>query len=1050
MKDKLFDAVIFDLDGVITQTALVHSQAWKQMFDEYLREREEKHAEPFREFSHQDDYLPYVDGKPRYNGVQSFLESRGIKLPFGDPEDGPEKDTVCGIGNRKNISFNRILEEEGVKEYPSTVELIHTLKEKGIHVGVASSSKNCKQVLEAAGLLDLMETRIDGVVSAELGLNGKPEPDIFTTAADRLGVSYDRAVVVEDAVSGVQAGKKGNFGLVLGIAREENTQELYIGGADIVVEDISEIGFDGIEEWFLEELPKDNWDLVYYGYDPGKEKTRESLLTLGNGYFGTRGSLEESRADENHYPATYMAGLYNRLSSDVGGREVENEDFVKVSSWTHVSFRIDGDEWFDIDKAEILSMRRRLHIDAGIYCRKLIVRDAKGRETSIRSRRIVSMDDPHLGILRYCVTPLNYSGHIEIRTELDGTHINDGVERYRSLNQQHITPVKEGTEGKLHYVEVKTTQSDIHVAMASRIDAEKEKETAGIDFEQMLDRGKAVSVISAEVAQDESFDLVKTTAIYKSDEEGIEDAVKAATAKAEKAGDFKTLLEASAAAWKDIWKKADIELEGDRLAQKLLRLHIFHMMGTISPHNAGIDAGIPARGLHGEAYRGHIFWDEIYILPFYYMHFPEAAKAVLMYRYKRLDEARKYAAEYGEKGAMFPWQSGSDGREETQVIHLNPVSGKWGDDHSSLQRHVSLAIAYNTIQYGHYTNDKAFMDTYGAELLLEICRFWTGKAQMDNNTGRYSISGVMGPDEFHEKYPDSEKGGLKDNAYTNLMSIWVITRTMDIISSMDEENKSILFKKTSLSDDELAYWEEVINLLSLDISDEGIIAQYDGYFDLMELDWDFYRNKYGNIYRMDRLLKAEGKSPDDYKVAKQADMLMTYYNLDRDVVDEIIKGLGYQLPEGYLKKNLNYYLERTSHGSTLSRVVHAKLAGMVGDNKLSWDLYLGALTSDFQDVQGGTTAEGIHAGVMAGTVLAAINTFAGLDLLGEIVRINPDLPEHWKRISFNFAFKGVNYSCEVSKERVILLPDSDVVVEINGERKDLLMGEVMDLECPLD
>ena len=1049
MKERLFDAVIFDLDGVITQTALVHSHAWKQMFDQYLREREEKYGEAFREFSHQDDYLPYVDGKPRYKGVQSFFESRGIDLPLGEPEDSTDLETVCGIGNRKNIVFNRILEEDGVKEYPSTVELIHTLKDKGIHVGVASSSKNCKQVLEAVGLLDIMETRIDGVVSAELGLNGKPEPDIFTTAAGRMGVSCDRAVVVEDAVSGVQAGKKGNFGLVLGIAREDNRQELLIGGADIVVEDISEIGFNGIEEWFEEGLPKDNWDLVYYGYDPAKEKTRESLLTLGNGYFGTRGSLEESRADEHHYPATYMAGLYNRLSSNVAGKEIENEDFVNVTDWTQVSFRIDGDEWFDIDKTEIMSMRRRLHIDSGILCRKLIVRDAKGRETSIRSRRIVSMDDPHLGILRYCVTPLNYKGHIEIRTELNGTHINDGVERYNTLNQKHLEAVNEGSGDKIQYVEVRTTRSDIHIAMASRIDANKGNETA-MDYEHFLETGKAVTVVSCEVDQDESFDLVKTTAIYRSDDEGINDTLAAAIKKAEQAGDFSTLVERSAASWKTIWDKAGIRLEGDRLSQKLLNLHIYHMMVTISPHNTMIDAGIPARGLHGEAYRGHIFWDEIYILPFYYMHFPDAARSVLMYRYNRLEEARKYAEAQNEKGAMFPWQSGSDGSEETQLIHLNPLSGKWGEDHSALQRHVSLAIAYNTIQYLHYTNDIGFMEEYGAELLVEICRFWTGKAVKDEKSGRYSISGVMGPDEFHEKYPESNAAGLKDNAYTNLMSIWVITKTLKILDSISEPKRKSLFNKIDVRETELITWREIIQHLNLAISEEGIIAQYDGYFDLKELDWDYYRNKYGNIYRMDRLLKAEGKSPDDYKVAKQADMLMTWYNLDRNVVDDLIRGLGYELPDDYLSNNLAYYLQRTSHGSTLSKVVHAKLASMVNDRELSWKLYLDALTSDYRDIQGGTTAEGIHAGVMAGTVLAAMHTFAGLDLLGDIVRIKPRLPDHWRKISFNFAFKGANYRCEISHKNVILHPDSDVIVEINGVRRDMLMGEVMDMECSFD
>jgi beta-phosphoglucomutase family hydrolase len=1049
MKERVFDAVIFDLDGVITQTALVHSQAWKQMFDDYLREREEKHNEPFHEFSHQDDYLPFVDGKPRYKGVQSFLESRGIDIPFGDPGDDPEIESICSIGNRKNIVFNNILHNEGVKVYPSTVALIYTLKEKGIRVGVASSSKNCKQVLESVGLLDLMETRVDGVVSAELGLKGKPEPDIFITAADHLGVTYDRTVVVEDAVSGVQAGKKGNFGFVLGIAREDNKQELLIGGADMVVEDISEIGYEGIVDWFEDGLLRDNWDLVYHGFDPGKEKTRETLLTIGNGYFGTRGALEESQAGEHHYPGTYMAGLYNRIVSDVAGRDIENEDFVNVSNWLPVNFRVDQGEWLDIDKVEIVSLRRRLHMNKGILCRKMVVRDENGRETLIHSRRFASMDDPHLALIRYAVTPLNYSGTIEIRSEMSGTHINAGVDRYRSLKQQHLIPVREGSRNKLQFIEVKTTKSDIYVGMASRLSVEMNHKEITTEYKHHTQKGKVTTIISAEVPQNESLALVKTTALYRSDDPGVDDALDAAIKKASLSENFTELLDKSKAAWRNIWDRADIIIEGDRLAQKLLRMHIYHLMLSISPHNASIDAGIPARGLHGEAYRGHVFWDEIYILPFYYMHFPEAARAVLMYRYNRLDAARKYAEENGKKGAMFPWQSGSDGREETQVTHLNPVSGKWGEDHSALQRHVSLAIAYNTIQYYHYTADREFMENYGLEMLLEICRFWAGKAKLDKTVGRYSISGVMGPDEFHEKYAGAEKGGLKDNAYTNLLSVWVLQQSIALWNKLEQEAKQHLSGKIHLQQGEINKWKDIIKKLFLDISKEGIIAQYDGYFDLAELDWDHYREKYGNIYRMDRLLKAEGKSTDDFKVAKQADALMTWYILDRDTVYGLIKGLGYSLPEDYLKKNLEYYLQRTSHGSTLSRVVHARLAGMVGDRKLSWELYLDALTSDYQDIQGGTTAEGIHAGVMAGTVLGALNTFAGLDLQGDIVRVKPDLPEHWRKISFNFAFNRVNYRCEVSQEHVLLLPDSDVIVEIKGERKNLLMGEINEIEGPL-
>ncbi|MCK4990444.1 MAG: beta-phosphoglucomutase family hydrolase, partial [Bacteroidales bacterium] len=301
-----FDAVIFDLDGVITKTALVHASSWKRMFDEYMKGREERFSETFREFTHAGDYLPYVDGKPRYKGVESFLESRGISISFGDPSDDPDMETVCGLGNKKNIMFNKVLEDDGVEVYESSVEMLEGLKAAGVRIGVASSSKNCKPVLETAGLLHYFETRVDGVVSAEIGLQGKPEPDIFTTACDNLGVEYHRSVVVEDAVSGVQAGHKGNFGLTLGLAREDNIKELQVGGADIVVEDLADIGLEGINAWFDEGMEQDSWLLKYHDYDQEKERSREALLTVGNGYFGTRGALEESRANKVNYPGTYM------------------------------------------------------------------------------------------------------------------------------------------------------------------------------------------------------------------------------------------------------------------------------------------------------------------------------------------------------------------------------------------------------------------------------------------------------------------------------------------------------------------------------------------------------------------------------------------------------------------------------------------------------------------------------------------------------------------------------------------------------------------------
>ncbi|HDO06549.1 MAG TPA: glycoside hydrolase family 65 protein, partial [Bacteroidetes bacterium] len=340
-------------------------------------------------------------------------------------------------------------------------------------------------------------------------------------------------------------------------------------------------------------------------------------------------------------------------------------------------------------------------------------------------------------------------------------------------------------------------------------------------------------------------------------------------------------------------------------------------------------------------------------------------------------------------------------------------------------------------EYFHITQDKEFLEQYGMEMLLEICRFWENKAQWDEKTGRYSIDGVMGPDEFHEKYPNTGKGGLKDNAYTNIMVAWLLKTAGRLMKEISNKAKANLRESINFQKEELARWEEIRKKLRLVISDEGIIAQYDGYFDLKELDWDYYRKKYGNVYRMDRLLKAEGKSADEYKVAKQADMLMTFYNLEKEEIDALLKEMGYHLPEDYLQKNLKYYLARTSHGSTLSRVVHAKLAQMTGDNKLGWELFSDALSSDYNDIQGGTTGEGIHAGVMAGTIMIALNTYGGINLKNEQLEIHPQLPESWEKLQCRLHFKETELQLEITDKEVKVSANRETTVRVPGEEKKL-------------
>ncbi len=245
---KEIDAVIFDMDGVVTDSASTHAAAWKRLFDEYLQKRARSRGEHFRPFDANVDYHRYVDGKPRYDGVESFLKSRGISLPRGYPKDTPDQETVCGLGNKKNKYFLNLLKKQGVKAYQSSVKFIRKLKTRGVRTAIISSSRNCSEVLEAAGVRGLFDVKVDGVDAAKLGLKGKPDPAIFLEANRRLNVEPARTMVIEDALAGVEAGHRGKFGFVVGVDRLGHSKELKEKGANLVVRDLAELEIHDAEK----------------------------------------------------------------------------------------------------------------------------------------------------------------------------------------------------------------------------------------------------------------------------------------------------------------------------------------------------------------------------------------------------------------------------------------------------------------------------------------------------------------------------------------------------------------------------------------------------------------------------------------------------------------------------------------------------------------------------------------------------------------------------------------------------------------------------------
>jgi HAD superfamily hydrolase (TIGR01509 family) len=959
------------------------------------------------------DYLQYVDGKPRMEGVKSFLESRNIKLPFGDHEDPPDKKTICGLGNRKNLDFQKVLRREGPDVFETSIKFLKSLKKKGIKIGVASSSKNCALILKLAKIENLFETNVDGIVSYKLKLKGKPDPDIFVTAAENLGLLPGECVVVEDAISGVQAGRNGNFGLTLGIARGVNGETLRQNGADIVVGDLSEITYRDIADWFDKGIEHDGWNLTYNSFDPKDEKLRETLCTVGNGYLGTRGCFEGERASDIHYPGTYIAGMYNKIATKIQGKNIYNNDFVNCPNWLLIEMKIGSGPFISPARMELLSYTQNLNMLEGVMERSLVCKDNLRRITRLRSSRIASMATPHICAIKYEFIPVNYSASIKIRSSLDGTVINDGVVRYRDLKSKHLTGVAHGKTGDGIFLHVRTNRSKYQIVMSAGTQVYENGKPLGLT--KTIYRKKSIPKIAEEITvaakENSTYTVEKIVSIYTSLDPGVSNPGKASADALKKVKNFSDVFRPHKKAWKAIWNNADIKIIGDRFVQMTARLHIYHLLVSGSPNNVNIDAGFTARGLHGEAYRGHIFWDELFILPFFNLHFPEITRALLKYRHRRLGAAKKYAKQNGYNGAMYPWQTADDGSEETQEVHYNPANHTWGSDLSRRQRHVSIAVFYNIWKYVADTGDRKFLIDFGAEVMLEIA------------------------------------SGLKDNAYTNVMVVWLLKKALKLVEDLGPKALAGLSQKIGFNTDEINRWKDIADNLNVIITKQGIISQFDGYMDLMELDWNHYREKYGDIHRLDRIIKAEGEYPDKYKLAKQADVLMMFYVLGPEAVKTILNSLGYKVDDAIklLKNNYEYYEARTTHGSTLSKVVHAVISGYIYAGNMAWDWFLEAMKSDIFDTQGGTTLEGIHCGVMASTLDVIYRYFAGIDLSGEVLEVNPHLPKHWSSLAFRIRHRKIWYNFEFTPKTIKVKIEgkgkNKVPITILGKNITVMPGE---------
>ncbi len=791
------------------------------------------------------------------------------------------------------------------------------------------------------------------------------------------------------------------------------------------------------------------WLLVFDGFDPETEGRREALCTLGNGYWGTRGAAPESAADAVHYPGTYLAGVYNPLHTDLGEHSRDDEHMVNAPNWLPLEFRLADTEWFRPGSPDVVEYRQQLDLRRGVLTRVVRVRDRDGRTSRVTTLRFVSQATAHIAVLETTFEAEDWTGQVTVRSGLDGRVANRNVAADARLAAVHLVPrTTEQVGPETVLLQMETTRSGVHIAMAARTRAfagtravhperRFESDAAGWvaqEFDLRLEPGHPVRV-------------EKTVAVSTSRDRAVISPPDAVVTWLERLADPAELLASHEREWQGLWDEFGVQLKSGDHQSLALNLNTFHVLQTLAGVDADLDAGVPARGLSGEGYRGHVFWDETFVYPMLTLRRPDLSRALLGYRYRRLNEARAAARAAGLAGAMFPWQSGIDGREVTPGELFNPRSGRWLADHSYTQRHVGLAIAYSVWKYYEATNDATFLVHQGAELILEIARFFASLATHDLAADRYDIDGVMGPDEFHDGPPGSPGAGLRNNTYTNVMTAWVLGRAVETVALLAGRNCRPLWNRLRLRPEEVDNWERISRRMRVVFHSDGVPSQFEGYEALPEFDWAGYRERYGDIGRLDLILEAEGDSPNNYRLSKQADVLMLLYLFSAEELREQLEALGYALSPAAVVRTVDFYGSRSTDGSTLSNVVHSWVEAR-RDRERSWRFLGRALTSDLADIQGGTTREGIHLGAMAGSVDMVLRCYTGLEIRDNVLWLHPVLPAELDEVAFSINYRDQPIRIEITPTSLRLrLRAGDaapIVVRVEGREVRLSPGETRD------
>jgi kojibiose phosphorylase len=734
------------------------------------------------------------------------------------------------------------------------------------------------------------------------------------------------------------------------------------------------------------------WLIEEEGFNPCLAGRYETLFTLTNGYMGVRGTLDCT--NEFDRKGTFLAGVYDKGQAQV-------TELVNCPSFLNFSVNIEGQPVI-FEKCSVTKLKRCLDMKHGTLNMNAVITDCSGRTLMIDSVKVVSAADKRTAFFSVDITPLNFSGGIEILSGIDATTAN-----YDKSSRKEIKHYKvlECTKNILFQnrntsvvLDAETIDNKIKMVFASVMDIREKDEGIEASYSTEVNDCGVIQEVSFQAQQGKTYTVDKIVTVFHSLEfpEDITTEAAARHLKSRFKEGVPQLLITHEEIMGKMWGISDIKIEGNEKDQTAVRFNIYNLMmlGCHIDRNSSIGA----KGLHGEGYKGHIFWDtEIFVLPFFIYNYPSTAKSLLLYRYDRLAAAKGNAEKYGYTGARFPWESADTGDEVTPNYFYpekgEPIKCLTGDK----EIHITAGVAFAFYEYYRITKDTDFYLKYVSEVLLETAKYWVSRLEYNECADCYEITDVIGPDEYHIN--------VNNNFYTNYMARWNIIKATEIWEDLKEnyqEEFLVLSKKTGITEKDICAWKGKALRILLNSGSEGVFEQFDRFFALKDYVIDKYNEKGMPV------LPSSFKGEKDfwgYQLIKQADVVMLLHLFSHEFSFE------------QKRKNYEYYEKRTIHWSSLSPSIYSLMGADVKITSKAYEYFKVSAYTDLEDNQG-NTKDGLHAAAVGGTWQAIVFGFGGFRIKNDEIHINPWLPESWESLEYRVLWKGNFVNVFIDKKSI--------------------------------